>query len=107
MTQAPFTVEANQTPPRMNTTRLIEALVIAAFTALATSYVATARLEERINAQQRQLDRIERSIDRMSDPRRTRAEMSPFMPQPDPTTYTVPPMIDRPYVWDRRYVANR
>jgi len=51
--------------PQLNTTRLIEAFVIAAFTALASGYVTGQVMEERLAALTKRVDKVEESAEKV------------------------------------------
>lgn len=57
----PFLAMATTGAPKISGVRLIEALIIAVVTAAGTSFATVWRLEERLVAQQRQIERLERN----------------------------------------------
>lgn len=53
--------------PELNVTRVLEGLLIAAVTAIATSYVTVGRLEEKVSFMLKEQARIEHRIDKVDE----------------------------------------
>lgn len=63
----PFTLQAGQEQPKMNIQRIIEALLIAAITGGVAMYATVQVLDTRLENMQRDVQRLEQSVNRMQD----------------------------------------